>query len=109
MGPESTNAPSIGEEDREQPYATGGVELLDKFLQGRLTLIPRALLVLITIIWFGFISFLFVNDNELGRLDTIEGIEWFGAKALVYSILFGAVALIIWFASKPLRGSHGRP
>jgi hypothetical protein len=109
MGPESTTAPAIGEEDREPEYAAGGYELFDKFLQGRLPLLPQALLLIITVIWFAFISFLFIKDNELGRLDTIDGMKWFGTKVIVYSIPYVIVAFLIWIASKPLRKGRARP
>jgi len=100
MGKESTSVPEIGEPDCNSSYAEGSAELFDKFLQGRMPLVPRAVFLIITLAWFIFISFLFMKDNELGRLDTLEGLKWFATKMGAYSILYLLIGIVIFLTSK---------
>jgi len=93
---ESTNAPEIGKVDVEDlKYAAGGTQLLEKFLHGRIPLRARTILFLLTLGWFGFISWLFLQDNEAGKLDAVSGMEWFWVKAGIYSAFFTVVALVV--------------
>lgn len=94
-GPESTNAPSIGDEVDQPEFVSGGFQLFDKFLQGRAILQPKPVILLITICWFAVVSWLYIQDNENGRLVDVNGLLWFGAKAGIYSVFFFIVAAVI--------------
>lgn len=99
MGPESTSAPAIGE-DEEREYVSDGFGFLDKFLQGRVSLNSRSVFLLVTLGWFGFISWLYTKDNDLGRLDSLDGIKWFGVKAVLYTGFYVLVAIILRIFSR---------
>lgn len=99
MGPDSTSAPSI-EEESEPEYASGGFELLDKFLQGRINLPTRSVFIILTLAWFGFLSFLFVRDSELGRLETIDGIKWLGIKVAIYTVFYILVTIVVIISNR---------
>jgi len=95
MGPDATNATYAEEDETEQPYAAGAWPLLDKFLHGRVILNPKSVFLLLTIAWFGFISWLFKTDNELGRFDVTGGMLWFWGKAGIYTIFYVVVTVIV--------------
>lgn len=96
QSPKSTNAPEVGEpEDEESHFASGIVELIDKFLHGRVPIKTRTVLFLVAVGWFAFISWLFLQDNQVGKLDTIEGMKWFWCKSGIYSLFVFIVGLII--------------
>jgi len=107
MGPDSTSVPDIGEPDKEVSYAAGGAELVEKFLQGRMSLVPRAVFLVITLAWFIFVSFLFTKDNELGRLDNLAGMMWFAAKIGAYTVLYIIVGLVVFFTTRAFRHPKG--
>lgn len=93
---ESTNAPEIGKADEEDlKFAEGGAQLLDKFFHGRIPLRSRTVLFLLSLGWFGFISWLFLQDNEAGKLDAVSGMTWFWVKAGIYSAFSTVVALVV--------------
>lgn len=106
LGSDSTNAPLLGEEQEDQIYASGGFEFLERFLRGRVGLQPRSVFLIITIAWFVFISWLYVRDNELARLDTIDGMKWFGVKIAIYSVIYFVVAIIVLLSSQIGRPSR---
>jgi len=101
MGPESTNAPALSEEEEyeEETYARDGVQLLERFLRGRMILRPRSVFLALTICWFGIVSWLFVRDNELGRLIDPSGMRWFWSKAGIYSVFYLLAGGIIGISS----------
>ena len=105
MGSDSTSVPDIGEPDHEASYARGGAQFIEKLLQGRMPLVPRAVFLLITLAWFVFVSFLFTKDNELGRLDTAKGMKWFGFKIGAYSLMYILVGLVVLILSRAFRPS----
>jgi len=109
MGSDSTSVPEIGEPDKEAEYAAGGAEFIEKFLQGRMTLVPRAVFLLITLAWFVFVSFLFTKDNELGRLDTTEGIKWFATKMGAYTGLYALIGVVVFLISRAFQPSKTSP
>ena len=93
---ESTNAPEIGKADEEDlKFAAGGAQLLDKFLHGRIPMRARTVLFLLSLGWFGFISWLFLQDNEAGKLDAVSGMKWFWVKAGIYSAFSTVVAVVV--------------
>lgn len=100
MGPESTTAPLASQPSPEPLAAASGVGLLERFLGGRLALRPRSVFLVLTIGWFAIVSWLFVKDNELGRLTDEGGLRWFGVKALIYSGFYLLVALVVGIASR---------
>jgi hypothetical protein len=97
---ESTNAPTVGEEEPQGPYASGYPELLEKFLQHRVPLSGRTVAVVIILAWFAFISWLFLQDNQAGSLATSEGLKWFAVKAGLYTGLTATCGLIVAVALK---------
>jgi len=99
MGPESTNAPSVGQEEEDKPYPADYPELLQRFLGGRIRFRPRSVFLLLTLGWFCFISWLFLQDNDAGRLSTRVEIEWFWTKAAIYSAFYVVVSVIVGFSS----------
>lgn len=101
---ESTNAPTVGEEEPEGPYARGYPELVDKLLQHRVPLSGRTVAVVIILAWFAFVSWLFLQDNQAGSLATSDGLKWFGVKAGLYTGLTVTCSVIVAVALK-LTGS----
>jgi hypothetical protein len=99
MGPDTTTAPAIGEPASDLPSGAGGIQLLERFLGGRVSLHARAVLLVLTIAWFAFISWLFVQDNSAGRLNDAGGITWFWMKARVYTAFYVVVAIVVGILS----------
>jgi hypothetical protein len=92
---ESTNAPEIGEPEEEPAFAAGGAQLLDKFLHGRVPIHSKTVLFLLVLGWFSFISWMFLQDNDAGKLDALDGMKWFWIKAGIYSIFATIVGLVV--------------
>jgi hypothetical protein len=96
LGPESTSAPEVGQADTEPvAFAKGSAELLDKFLHGWIPLPSQPVILILTIAWFAFTSWLYLQDNQAGRLGDAAGLSWFVVKAGLYSVLFLLVAVVI--------------
>jgi hypothetical protein len=98
MGPDSTNAPKIGETDQEDNNQTEWPGLAERFLKGQINISRQAIFILVTLLWFGALSWLYINDNNIGRLNDAEGIKWFFIKSSFYSIIY-ILALIMIFIS----------
>lgn len=97
---ESTNAPTVGEEEPEGPYASSYPELVEKLLQQRVLLSGRTVVVVIILAWFAFISWLFLQDNQAGSLATLNGLKWFAVKAALYTGLAVTCGVIVALALK---------
>ena len=97
---ESTNAPTVGEEEPEGSYARGYAELVEKFLKHRVPLSGRPVAVVIILAWFAFISWLFLQDNQAGSLATSDGLKWFAVKASLYSGFAAVCGVIVAVALK---------
>ncbi len=101
MGPESTTAQEYDQTDRDEiEYATGGAALLDKFLHGGISLPLKPVLTILVIGWFVFISWLYIQDNQAGRLENTAGFQSFGVKSALYSILFFFAGVLIWVLTR---------
>lgn len=91
---ESTNAPLIGESERTEGYAATSAELAHRFVEGNVFIRPSSLAILLPILWFCAIGWVFVQDNNAGKLQDWQGIKWFCAKGglvTVAALLAGAV------------------
>jgi len=99
MGPDSTNAPKISETDQEGKYPSEWPGLAEKFLKGQINISRQAIFFLLTLLWFGVLSWLYINDNEIGRLDGANGIEWFFIKSSFYSIIYILASIMIYISS----------
>ena len=106
---ESTNAPQVGEEEPESKYASGYPELLEKLLHDKIPLRGKTVSFLIIIAWFGFISWLFIQDNSAGKLADLKGLKWFSIKALFYSALYILASIVIglisWITRRPNKAT----
>lgn len=96
---ESTNAPQVGEEEHQLQYASGYPELFEKLLHEKIPLRGKTISFVIILAWFCFISWLFLQDNEAGKLGNIEGLKWFSIKASFYTALFVIASCLIGFVS----------
>jgi hypothetical protein len=105
---DSTNAPTVGEEEEKSDYASGYPALIEKLLHDKLPLRVPTVLVALLLVWFVFVSWLFVQDNSSGALAWWDGLKWFAAKVGFYSLFLVAVAIllvvILWLAGKPKAG-----
>ena len=81
LGSHLTNAPVIGEPEKEEPYATTGPALLEKFLRGGIRPRYKSLAVALPIIWFIAVVWVFAQDNAAGSLRDLAGLGWLGVKA----------------------------
>ena len=104
---ESTNAPTVGEEEPPPTYASGYPELLEKLLRHRGLLSGRTVVVLIILAWFAFVSWLFLQDNQAGSLATSDGLRWFAVKVGLYTGLTATCGIIVAIALK-LFGAGNR-
>jgi len=108
MGPNSTVAPKIGEADQEDKYSPKEwPSFVEKLLKGQIDINLRSIISLVTLIWFGVLSWLFIKDNDIGRLNVAEGIKWFFVKSSFYSILFTIamiMIIVLYFRKKPKKG-----
>lgn len=101
IGRETTNAPQVGEEEEKAaPYAKGSAELFDKFLHGGIRFRPKTIWLMLTLLWFGFISWLYLQDNQTNRISDINGIKWFAVKAGLYTALYIIVSAVIYFIAR---------
>lgn len=102
---ESTNAPVVGEIEPSGQYSAGYPELLEKFLQHRVPFSSRSVVIIVIVMWFAFVSWLFVQDNGSGVLADRDGLEWFAVKAGVYSVLLvvcgGMIAAVLKVIAPP--------
>ncbi len=96
---ESTNAPAVGEEDQAPSYASAYPELFEKLLQEKVPLRGPTVHALLILLWFVFVSWLFIQDNQAGALATSKGLWWFGMKIVSYTLIavcaYGALALAL--------------
>lgn len=98
---------------------TSAYGLLEKLLIGSLKIDRPSVLYLLFFLITGFISWIFLVDNEKGKLDDWEGIKKFGLKALVfgglvicsmvysYCIHYGFVS-IEWTKSTALKSRRNK-
>lgn len=101
IGRDTTNAPQVGkEEEKPAPYARGSWELLDKFLHGEIRIPPKTIWLILTLLWFGFISWLYLQDNQANRISNISGVKWFCVKAAIYSGFYIIVSGIIYLFAR---------
>lgn len=92
---ESTNAPPVGEEEPDSQPASGYPALIEKLLHNKIPLKGRTVVLIAILVWFIFVSWLFIQDNEAGKLIDCKGLWWFCIKTSLYTaLLFVASALI---------------
>ena len=95
----STNAPAIGEPDRDEKYSGSTPELAHRILTGKLPLHLTTVWLLLSLVWFLAAAWTFQQDNGSGKLQSWSGIGWFFVKAGVLAIagvLAGGVAKIAY-------------
>lgn len=103
VGRETTSAPNVGEKDKDETqgeFAKGSAELFDKFLHGKVNITPKTVWLILTILWFGFISWLYLQDNQLNRISDISGLKWFGVKSGFYTAAYLLVSAAIYFFAR---------
>jgi len=79
----------------KENLANSSYGLLDKFLQGKIPLRTHAVILLLILIWFAIICWLFIQDNDAGKLENIKGIMWFGAKTGFLTIILIVVSFAV--------------
>lgn len=77
-------------------YAKGTHQLFDKFIQGRLPVDRQSFLAIVVIACFGFVAWLFVQDNSASRLTNLGAIGWFWIKALQILLMAGLALALLW-------------
>lgn len=107
LSTDSTNAPVISKVQEVDEYSSSSAEMFERFLKGQMVLRPRSVFLILTLCWFGIISWLFLQDNQLDRLVSSGGMKWFGVKAGLYTVFYLIVAGIIWISSFLFRSNKG--
>jgi len=101
IGRDTTSAPQVGEEEEpESEYAKGSAELIDKFLHGKVHVTPKTVWLILTLLWFGIISWLYLQDNQLNRISDITGLMWFGVKAGLYTGGYVLLSIVIYLITR---------
>lgn len=101
---DATNAPEIGEPEPAEGYASTTPELVDKILHGRRPLGLPIVISILVLAWFGFLSWLFLQDNSGGKLDSVAGLKVFGIKAGAYT----ALAIVVGIAIVGIGSWHNK-
>lgn len=92
---EATNAPGGDPSVISEGYASSTPELFDRLLHGGRPLGLSMVATLLILAWFCFLSYMFLQDNGAGKLDSVGGLWAFGVKALAYSGVAGFSGLAI--------------
>jgi hypothetical protein len=104
----STNVPGVDVgENEEQPFAANWSEFTEKGLRGKIQIAPSTVFMALILVWVGFVGWLFVNDNELGRLDSVVGINWFIYKMGILSVFF-LIGFLLLFIYSLIAGRFNR-
>jgi hypothetical protein len=88
LSDDSTNAPQIEEETSRQVYAQTAPALIDKYVLSR-DFIPFTLAVL-------GIGWIFISDNNAGKLATWRDLLWTLEKSASLLLLFCLILLLHW-------------
>jgi hypothetical protein len=72
------------------------VSLIDRAGRGQLGWKPKFIFLLAVLLWFGVGSYILLQDNAAGKLETLHGFQHFGLKMGGYG-LFGLIALAVAF------------
>jgi hypothetical protein len=107
--PDATNVEDI-EYSESSDYVATGPALLDKFLHGRIPLPKGPVIVLLVIGWFGFLSWLFLQENAAGRIEDWAGLGQLGIKAgiyTVYALLVIVIVCVVLWIVQPKTASEG--
>jgi hypothetical protein len=77
--------------------------LVGKFLGEKVPIRRRPVALVMSLAWLIVISWVFVRDNELGKLGDYGGLAWLGIKAGIYTAVFlAAMLLIVLVVIKPI-------
>ena len=80
--------------DEDPQYASSTPQLADKYLQGKARISSDTTALILVLLWLGLLSWIFQQDNGMGKLDSPEGIRSFIWKSALYTsyvILAGAL------------------
>ena len=66
-----------------------------RFLSGNLTIIPKNFIFFTVCCYIIFVCILYLQDNNLGKLDTMGGIKIFGMKLLPITGLLLIIVIIV--------------
>jgi hypothetical protein len=103
---DSTNAPIVGEEEASDVYARSYPALLERLLQDKLPIRLRTVFMVLVVAWFGFVSWLFIQDNSSGALANWPGLRWFSAKVGFYSLFLVAAGVVLVLTIRWSRDSR---
>ncbi len=99
------------EEDEEQyaadTYSRTPWELIEKLVRDRLHLTGRSVFYIGIIGWLGVVSWIFVQDNSAGKLDSQNGLVWFAIKAASFAALIILALLLMLLLERTFKS--GRP
>ena len=98
-GPDSTIAPRINDTDQEGNYPNQWPGFAEKFLRGQIIISRQAIFFFLTLLFFGVLSWLYIQDNQIGRLDEPAGIKWFFIKSSFYFIINFFASIVIFISS----------
>lgn len=90
LGGEPTAAPDPNAPGSSVGYADTAPGALDRFLHGGRRLSLPGVVSILVVGWFGFLSWVFLQDNGQGKLDSFEGLRVFAIKVGAYSLLAAA-------------------
>jgi len=100
---ESTSAPAVEDEEARPSLAAGYPALVEKLLREKIPLRSRTVGAVLILGWFGFVSWLFVQDNSGGTLGSWSGLGWFGVKASLYTVVLGVAAVALGLLARVTR------
>jgi hypothetical protein len=82
--------------DETHPETVQGT--IAAFMRGKIDIKYEPMLLVIAVAWLLFFSWLFIRDNEFGRLETWDGVLRLICKTLVYTAIYllGSTVILYW-------------
>jgi hypothetical protein len=95
-----SNSTTVAKEDDDtenskEKFAKTWTEFTEKGLQGQIRISTGSAFLVSLVAWAVFCSWLYISDNQLGRLDTLNGIIWFLNKSLVLTAFYLLLLIIL--------------
>ncbi len=90
-----TSSPTRYEPPAEDKFSDSIQGTLRDLMRGRIIIKYEPMSLVISVAWLLFISWIYLRDNELGRLETFAGLLWLAAKTVTYTVLYGLGSWII--------------
>lgn len=100
LGTDSTSTSSDFDEEKTTRKPAGSwPELTDSILRGQTIITTRSVFYFIVLGWLAVASWLYIQDNQMDRLQTEDGILQFFLKFGYFSVIFLAALFLILISS----------